>query len=117
MKSNTQLATKQIRLQQWTAIIRDRQQSGMKVDEYCQSHGITRDMYFYWLRKVKEAALDSSGVELVELKEPEPSQPSHASFPFTTEATISAGRLIISVNRDTPKDLIISLMEAATNVK
>ena len=42
MKSNTQLATKQIRLQQWTAIIRDRQQSGMKVDEYCQSHGITR---------------------------------------------------------------------------
>ncbi len=60
----------------------------MKVDEYCQSRGITRDMYFYWLRKVKEAALDSSGIELVELKEPEPSQPSDASSPFTTEAII-----------------------------
>ena len=48
MKSNTQLATKQIRLQQWTAIIRDRQQSGMKVDEYCQSHGkrCIADTYF-----------------------------------------------------------------------
>lgn len=117
MNSNTQLATKQIRLQQWTAIIRDRQQSGMKVDEYCQSHGITRDMYFYWLRKVKEAALDSSGVELVELKEPKASHPSDTSSAFKTEATISAGRLTISVNSDTPKELLISLMEAATNVK
>ena len=117
MKSNTQLATKQIRLQQWTAIIRDRQQSGMKVDEYCQSHGITRDMYFYWLRKVKEAALDSSGIELVELKEPEPSRSSDSYAQFTTEATISTGGLIIFVNSDTPKELLISLMEAAANVK
>ena len=89
MKSNTQLVTKQISLQQWTAIIRDRQQSGMKVDEYCQSRGITRDMYFYWLRKVKKAALDSSGIELVELKEPEPSRSSGSYARFTTEATIS----------------------------
>ena len=117
MNSNTQLATKQIRLQQWTAIIRDRQQSGMKVDEYCQSRGITRDMYFYWLRKVKEAALDSSGIELVELKEPEPSRSSGSYAQFTTEATISTGGLIISVNSDTPKELLISLMEAAANVK
>lgn len=51
MKSNTQLATKQICLQQWTAIIRDRQQSGMKVDEYCQSRGITRDIVLLLAQK------------------------------------------------------------------
>ena len=58
---DTRLATRQIRIQQWAAIIKDRTSSGLKVDDYCQLHDISRDAYYYWLRKVKEAALSQSG--------------------------------------------------------
>ncbi len=62
---DTKLATRQIRIQQWAAIIKDRQASGLKVNDYCQEHGLSHDAYYYWLRKVKEAALVQSGfVEL-----------------------------------------------------
>ena len=58
---DTKLATRQIRIQQWAAIFKDRTSSGLKVDDYCQQHDISRDAYYYWLRKVKEAALTQSG--------------------------------------------------------
>ena len=58
---DTRLATRQIRIQQWAAIIKDRTSSGLKVDDYCRLHDISRDAYYYWLRKVKEAALSQSG--------------------------------------------------------
>ena len=39
--------------------------SGQKVDLYCEQHGLSRDTYYYWLRKVKEVALKQAGfVEL-----------------------------------------------------
>ena len=62
---NTKLATRQIRLNEWAAIIKDCKASGQKVDIYCEQHGLSRDAYYYWLRKVKEAALTQAGfVEL-----------------------------------------------------
>ena len=39
--------------------------SGQKVDLYREQHGLSRDAYYYWLRKVKEVALKQAGfVEL-----------------------------------------------------
>ena len=62
---NTKLATRQIRLNEWAVIIKDCKASGQKVDIYCEQHGLSRDAYYYWLRKVKEAALTQAGfVEL-----------------------------------------------------
>jgi transposase-like protein len=67
---DTRLATNQIRLSEWTRIIKDRCQSGLKVDEYCEQHQLSRHAYYYWLRKVKEAALiHNSFVELPALPE------------------------------------------------
>jgi len=67
---DTRLATNQIRLSEWTRIIKDRCQSGLKVDEYCEQHHLSRHAYYYWLRKVKEAALiHNSFVELPALPE------------------------------------------------
>ena len=61
--SVTRAMTKQIRIQQWTEIFKDKAASGLKVKEYCQLHGITKDAYFYWLKKVRERHLvfDKSG--------------------------------------------------------
>lgn len=44
---NTKLATRQIRLNEWAAVIKDCKASGLKVDTYCEQHGISRDAYYY----------------------------------------------------------------------
>lgn len=62
---NTKLAIRQIRLNEQAAIIKNFKANGQKVDSYCEQHGLSRDAYYYWLRKVKEAALQHAGfVEL-----------------------------------------------------
>ena len=67
---DTKLAAAQVRLQQWAAIVRERKESGLKVDDYCEAHNISRNAYYYWLRKLREAALESQGSRFVELPAP-----------------------------------------------
>lgn len=66
---DTKVATTHIRIQQWTEIIQDWNTSGLTVDNYCESHGLSRNQYYYWLRKVKTRILESAP-QLVELKIP-----------------------------------------------
>lgn len=99
---NTKLATTQIRLTEWAAIIKDCKASGLKVDEYCQQHNLSRDAYYYWLRKVKEAALQQAG--FVEL--PAPKNETVPATDFTTQLIIKTGGVEISINDGTPTELI-----------
>lgn len=117
--NKTQLATKQIRLEQWATIIRDRSTSGMKVDDYCEAHGLSRHAYFYWLRKVRIAALESASIDFVELK-PEPEthpclSDAKPEESFQTEAVISIGSVRVSVNSSTSKSLLRNLLEIASH--
>ena len=50
------LVKNQYRIEQWSQLIRDRQSSGMKVDDWCEANGISHHQYYYWLRKVRKAA-------------------------------------------------------------
>ncbi|SFR74467.1 Transposase, partial [[Clostridium] aminophilum] len=52
---DTQLATSQIRLQNWVAIIRDQKSSGLTIKDYCQEHDLSQNAYYYWLRKSRRA--------------------------------------------------------------
>lgn len=52
---NTKLATSQIRLKNWAAIIQDRKQSGLSVNDYCSQHQLSRDAYYYWLPMLNDA--------------------------------------------------------------
>ena len=60
MNTQTSLVAEQIRLQKWADQIRDCQNrpSDMKVDVWCQEHGITKANYYYRLRRVREACLE-----------------------------------------------------------
>ena len=106
---NTKLATKQIRIKQWAEIIQDRCDSGQKVLDYCASHGITKDQYFYWLRKVKAAAIDTnpSLVELTHHYEKRPAVKTHCDEPVMI---INKGSLSISVNANLPSSMLAQLI-------
>ena len=62
-----------LRLQSWTEVIRAKQESGLTNREFCAQHGIAEKTYYYWLRKVRQAALDCASPELVRLEDDRPS--------------------------------------------
>ena len=105
---DTKLATKQIRLNEWAEIIKDCKASGLKVDEYCSQHSLSRDAYYYWLRKVKEAALQQAGfVELPAagfVTKPD-------SDDFTPQMIIHVGDTDLHINETTPTELIRRVLE------
>ena len=66
MSSETTLMAEQCRLQEWAAQIRDCQSrpAGMSVVEWCACHGITKANYYYRLRRVREACLETIQEEM-----------------------------------------------------
>ena len=57
------------RLQRWAEIIRECQASGLTNREFCTQRGIPEKKYYYWLRKVREAAAEAAEPQLVRLDE------------------------------------------------
>ena len=59
MKSHASLVAQQTRLREWAELVKDCQNrpQGMKIDEWCQLHHITKASYYWRLRKVREAFL------------------------------------------------------------
>ena len=58
-----------LRLQNWTEVIRAKQESGLTNREFCTQNGIGEKTYYYWLRKVRQAALECASPELVRLED------------------------------------------------
>ena len=53
---NTRGIALEYRLSHWAGIIRERGESGLTIRAYCDSIGIQENSYYYWLRKLREAA-------------------------------------------------------------
>lgn len=53
---NTQKVTSEYRMSQWAQVLQTRLDSGQSIQDFCQSSGISRNTFFYWQRKLREAA-------------------------------------------------------------
>ena len=58
---NTREIAAEYRLSHWSGIIRERQESGLSIKAYCRTSGIHPNVYFYWQRKLREAACENFG--------------------------------------------------------
>ena len=77
------------------------EESGLKVDDYCAQHGLSGNAYFYWLRKVKEAALTQSGfVEVQQQAELSSCYPSPKLTASVNEVVLGIDGLIAVVNAE-----------------
>jgi putative transposase len=54
-------ATRDYRMSQWAQVVQERIDSGLSVEEFCVSIGISRNSYYYRLRKLRETALERVG--------------------------------------------------------
>lgn len=51
-------------IQEWSRIIKDRNSTKLTIDEYCEQHGLSRNSYYYWLRKIRDKLLEEQQGEL-----------------------------------------------------
>lgn len=116
---DTRLATANIRIKQWTAVFKAKAESGLTVDEYCDQNGISRNAYYYWLRKAKTAVLEHTPTTFVELEAPEAEnqpQPAGAAAFFTPQITIEKKGFVIGVGEGISKELLTMVLEAVVYV-
>ncbi len=53
---NTREIAEEYRLSHWAQVMRERSQSGLSIKAFCQQTGMCANTYFYWQRKLREAA-------------------------------------------------------------
>lgn len=109
---DTRLAAQQIRLTEWAGIIRARNESGQTVKEFCRQNEITETQYFYWLRRVRAAALQEHASSFAELPA---SANSPAPSPGGTDVIIEIGRARVRVSNACSRDTLSMVMEVLGN--
>jgi hypothetical protein len=60
---NTREIAAEYRLGHWAQIMQDRAASGQSIRAYCKEKGIATNVYFYWQRKLREAAAQQMAAE------------------------------------------------------
>lgn len=111
---DTVKTTEQFRLNKWAAIIKDRNSSGLTIDGYCKQHGLSRNCYYYYLRKLKNQILEKG--DFVEIKPPAAAVEETQSLPivnndFRTELVIRTSSCDICINQSTSMSLVSKVME------
>jgi transposase-like protein len=111
-------------LAKWRELIRDCQQSGLHVTEWCANRGYTKHAYYYWLNQLreeylKEAAKEppaaiNAGCRMVEIKRPV-LQPA-ATSRDRPAASIRYGSITIDLSDDVTAGFISRILEAVNNV-
>lgn len=118
---NTRHVAEEYRLTQWAQIMQDRQESGLSVKAYCENAGFHENNYYYWQRKLREAAcgemvksqgctasLVPAGFAEVRLAE-QPILPASAAAQ-QNQLRIDVAGVLISADSEYPADKLAALI-------
>ena len=54
---NTKEIKTEYRMAQWTGLLQERAATGETIKAFCENRGISKNTYFYWQKKLREAAV------------------------------------------------------------
>ena len=57
----------QYRMREWAKVIQECEASGLSNKEFCEQNGVSIKSYYYWLKKLREAAIHQNQPSLVQL--------------------------------------------------
>ena len=117
---STREVTEEYRLTQWAQIMQERTQSGLSIKAFCKQIGICGNTYFYWQRKLREAACkqltklesapksltQSSFAEVVICAHPDPQTP----MEVISQLHIEISGVQITVDSTYPPDKLAALL-------
>ena len=77
-------------LQEWSGMLREQKESGLSVKAWCQEQGLAEHIYYYRLRKLRQAACtvleQAQPLQLAEVPLALKQEESHAKLRLTTKA-------------------------------
>ena len=124
MSSETTAAAVQYRLQEWAAQIRECQNrpAGMRVIDWCASHGITKADYYYRLRRVREACLESLAPEalvqqIVPVNPGFLQQETQSGSGMQQGLSVSVNVFSIHVTESTPMPLLAAVLKVVRDAQ
>ena len=99
----------------WSAIIREKAESGLTAVDYCKKHRLPTSTYYYWYGKVKKTGKHSTVQRLMDFKKAkmEDSLMKKNDEPFVPLIVIRFGAAEVLINKDTPDDLIFKVLAEA----
>ena len=121
--------THEMRLNNWKQIVEEcnRRPQGVTVKQWLSDNGINEKVYYYWLRRVRQAAYDQMKSEQTgELTVVPNNKVSYAEITLTGNtssrtlnvpaAVISAGSISIDISEQASEEFLIRLMRAMKHV-
>lgn len=131
MKSTTSLVARQCQLQEWANQISDcrHRPEGTNVTEWCRQNGITKTTYYYRLRQVRKACLDSIPQEQLPMATVNETARTVVAVPaallneaaetksVSPELMVTIGKISILIKEDTSPDLLSMVLGVAAHVE
>lgn len=114
--------THEMRLMQWTPIIRECRNSNMTVKAWCVENNVNEKQYYYWQRRVRKDAFDS--LKKAESK----SKPNFVQLPVTADSSMNTssfkadmvihfGNNVLELSNTVSEELLSKVLKVMSNVK
>lgn len=118
MMDKVALVKSQMKLERWRQIIADCQASGLNVKHWCSQNNISKDQYYYWLRKIREMTVDN-----MTAIEPVSSAASNISFKplqvgsaLTTSLTVHLPQATVEIPDGASQETVEAVLRALKSV-
>ena len=97
---DTRKITKEYRLSHWVQIMQEQSESGLSIKGYCEREGIHQNVYHYWQRKLRAAAVMTATENRVSGTPSLPIMPPQGWVTVTSKpADISHGKIEIEIGK------------------
>jgi transposase-like protein len=120
---DTRKVATQYRLSHWAQFIRERKESGLSIKAFCEKTGVHQNTYYYWQRRVREAACHELAVQEQDSKKtPVPSgwalcEPADKPEPTVSSViTVEVGSFKVSVDENFNPDLLTKVCRTLVSV-
>lgn len=124
---DTTEAAVQYRIRKWMNIFADCKQSGMTVQQYCDANQLSRDSYYYWLKKVRALTMEQMAPAIVPIGDIMQDTPDPKAVPVIPAVsgnslppatlTLQVGEVFLKVNEATPDTLLRRTLRILLEVK
>lgn len=119
---DTKQITKDYRINEWTARIRECSTSGLSVKRWCEDNGVAEGSYYYWLKRVRVAACEAlpviqKPVKIVPINlSSETIKSSTADQDNNSSLVMRIGSVTMELNNNTSSLLIENVLRALQNI-